>query len=171
MTHDEAIESLINSCNEYDQVIEQLQEENAFLADTIEKYNLDEIQSERRSLLAEVKKSKTDSDAAIKNANAVKEEYLSKINELNSRLEDVKLKQQDINAYIEIESNKKIESIKADYQKHKAENDKKLEKHIAENNQYTKEQQENLFRKNRKWIIISIISIAFGVLGILINFI
>ena len=40
MTHDEAIESLLNTCNDLKEAVEKLQEENAFLADTIEKHNL-----------------------------------------------------------------------------------------------------------------------------------
>lgn len=37
MTHDEAIESLMNSCEEFTNMIEQLKTQNAFLTDTIEK--------------------------------------------------------------------------------------------------------------------------------------
>ena len=37
----------------HDEAIEQLQEENAFLSDTIKKNNLGQIKSERRSLLSE----------------------------------------------------------------------------------------------------------------------
>lgn len=53
MTYDEAIESLLNTCQDLKEAIEQLQEENTFLVETIEKNNLGQIKSERRSLLAQ----------------------------------------------------------------------------------------------------------------------
>ena len=58
MTYEEGIDSLINTAEDFKYVIEKLQEENAFLADTIEKHNLEEIVSERRALLAANKNAK-----------------------------------------------------------------------------------------------------------------
>ncbi len=53
MTKDEAIEKLISAGHDMKNLIEKLQEENAFLTDTIVKHNLGKIVSERRTLLAE----------------------------------------------------------------------------------------------------------------------
>ena len=96
MTHDEAIEKLINTCNEMKDVIEQLQEENAFLADTIEKYNLGQIKSERRFLLMENQRCKLESQLAIEEANRIKKEYESKMSEANNRLADARKKHSEI---------------------------------------------------------------------------
>jgi prefoldin subunit 5 len=92
MTYDEAIESLLNTCDDLEETIEQLQEENAFLADTIVKHNLDEIVSERRALLDDIKQRELAAELKTKNAEAIKAEYLNKLNELNERLSDVKAK-------------------------------------------------------------------------------
>lgn len=100
MTQDEAIEKLINTCDEMKDVIEQLQAENAFLVDTIEKYNLDQIKSERRSLLMENKRCKLESQLAIEEANRIKKEYESKMSEANIRLADARKKQSEIDLYI-----------------------------------------------------------------------
>ncbi len=141
MTHDEAIESLINTCNNLKEAIEQLQEENAFLADTIEKNHLNKIVSERRSLLSDIKQRELKADSLTRAAITIKSEYSDKLNELNERLSDVKSKQLDIDSYIDIEADKKAESIKADYQKHKKANDIELQKHIEENDNLTKEKE------------------------------
>lgn len=90
MADKEAIESLINSCNEYDRIVTYLQEENAFLTDTIEKHNLGQIAAERRSLLLE-------NDTVTREANQIKAEYESKIAEINTTLADVKAKQEKAN--------------------------------------------------------------------------
>ena len=62
MTYEEAIESLLNTCQDLKEAIEQLQEENKFLVETIEKNNLGQIKSERRFLLAQNEQYKKDSD-------------------------------------------------------------------------------------------------------------
>ncbi len=96
MTHDEAIEKLINTCDDMKEIIEQLLEENAFLVDTIEKYNLGQIKSERRALLMENKRCKKESQLAIEEANRIKKEYESKMSEANNRLADARKKQSEI---------------------------------------------------------------------------
>ncbi len=108
MTHDEAIEILINTCNELKDAIEQLQAENAFLADTIEKNNLDQIMSERRALLAEIEQNKKKSQEAVNKAEQIIKEYEFKIAEADSRLADAKKKQSEIDSYIDSETDKKI---------------------------------------------------------------
>ena len=115
MTYDEAIASLLETCFlcSYFQkeAVEQLQEENAFLADTIEKNNLGQIKSERRSLLSENEQCKRDAAIAIREANRIKSEYESKISEVNDTLADVREKQSDIDSYIDTEAEKKIENM------------------------------------------------------------
>lgn len=171
MTHDEAIASLLETCENLKEAIEQLQEENAFLADTIEKNNLGQIKSERRSLLSENEQCKKNADIAIKKANQIKSEYESKISELNDSLADAKKKQSDINLYIHIEAEKKIKNIKLDYEEHKKANDKMLADHKAENDKQLQEIKSFYKEKNKKYFIISLVSILFAIIGIVINFV
>jgi thiol:disulfide interchange protein len=171
MTYDEAIASLLETCENLKEAIEQLQEENAFLADTIEKNNLDQIESERRSLLAENEQYKRNADITIRKANQIKEEYESKISETNDRLADVKKKQIDIDSYIEVESEKKIANIKMEYEKHKKANDKALKQHKDENDKQLQEKETFYKEKNKKYSIITLASIVLAIIGIAINFV
>ena len=171
MTHDEAIASLLETCENLKEAIDQLQEENAFLADTIEKHNLGRIKSERQSLLSENEQCKKDADTAIRKANQLKEEYESKMVEADNKYADARKKQADVNSYIDAEAEKKIEAIKADYKKRKKENDKKLQEHIEANNKQLREIETFYQGKNKKYLIISLASILFAIIGIVINFI
>lgn len=171
MTHDEAIASLLETCENLKEAIEQLQEENAFLTDTIEKNNLGQIKSERRSLLSENEQCKRNANIAIKRANQIKSEYESKISEVNDRLSDAKEKQADIDSYIDIEAEKKIENIKYKYEEYKKSNDKALKKHIAESNKQLQETKTLYKEKNKKYFIVTLVSILFAIAGILTNFI
>lgn len=171
MTYDEAIASLLETCENLKEAIEQLQEENAFLTDTIEKNNLGQIKSERRSLLSENEQCKKNADIAIKEANQIKSEYETKISEANDRLSEAKEKQADIGSYIDIEAEKKIENIKYEYEEYKKSNDKALKKHIAENDKQLQEIKTLYKEKNKKYFIITLVSILFAIAGIFINFI
>ena len=171
MTYDEAIASLLETCENLKEAIEQLQEENAFLTDTIEKNNLGQIKTERRSLLSENEQCKRNADIAIKKANQLKSEYESKISEANDRLSDVREKQSDIDSYIDTEAEKKIENIKYKYEEYKKSNDKALKKHIAENNKQLQETKALYKEKNKKYFIVTLTSILFAIIGIVINFI
>lgn len=141
MTYEEAIESLLNTCQDFKEAIEQLQEENTFLVETIEKNNLGQIKSERRSLLAQNEQYKRDSDIIVKKANDIKLKYESKIADVNKRLIDVKRKQSDIDSYIEVMSEEKIKNIRSEYKK--------------------------LKKKNNKYLFIITLSIIFSIAGML----
>ena len=167
MTHDEAIASLLETCENLKEAIEQLLEENAFLADTIEKNNLGQIKSERRSLLSENEQCKRDADIAIREANRIKSEYESKISEVNDTLADVREKQSDIDSYIDTEAEKKIENIKLEYKKA---NDEALKKHKAENDKQLQEKETIYREKNKKYFIITLVSVILAITGIIINF-
>lgn len=169
MTHDEAIASLISSCENLKEAIEQLQEENAFLTDTIEKHNLGKYISERRSLLNENEQCKRDADIAIRKANQIKSEYESKISEANDRLKDAKKKQSDIDLYIDAEAEKKIENIKFEYEEHKKANDKALEKHIAKNDILLQKEKDEIYLKNKRLFLITIISVVFSIISLLVH--
>ena len=170
MTHDEAIASLLETCGNLKEAVEQLQEENAFLTDTIEKNNLGQIKTERRSLLSENEQCKRNADIAIKKANQIKSEYESKISEADDKLSDARKKQSDIDSYIDTEAEKKIENIKYRYEEYKKANDKALKKHIAENDKQLQETKSYYKEKNKRRFIFAIISFLVGVIGIVINF-
>ena len=133
MTYDEAITKLVNTSDELKNIIIQLQTENAFLVETIEKNNLGQIKSERQFLLRENEKCKKESQFAIKEANQIKKEYEYKISEVDDILADVKKKQSEIVLYINNEAEKKIEGIKAEYKNQKESNNRALEQCVLEN--------------------------------------
>ena len=171
MTHDEAIESLINTCNELKDIIEQLQEENAFLVDTIEKNNLGQTKSERRSLLVKNERYKKESQLAIEKANRIREEYESKMSEANSRLADARKKQSEIELYINNEAENKIAEIKSEYQKHKESIDKALEQRVIENEKQMQEYKIFLDKKRKKYLLIATAGVLVGFTGFIVNFI
>ena len=150
--------------------VEKLQEENAFLADTIEKHNLGQIKMERRSLLIENEQCKRDASIAIQKAQQIKDEYEFKMTDADNRLADVKRKQSDVNLYIEEEAENKVKGIKAEYENYKKSNDKALEKHKEENNKKIKEKELFFREKNKKYFIITAISVVFCIAGIIFDF-
>lgn len=171
MTYDEAIASLLETCENLKEAIEQLQEENAFLTDTIVKNNLGQIKSERRYLLSENEQCKRNADIAMWNANQVKTEYETKMSEVNDKLADVNRKQSNINSYIEAEAENKVKDIKAEYEKYKEANDKALDRYKAENDNQLHEKELFFRKRNKKYLVAAIVSIVFGIVGIIVNFI
>ncbi|MGN0347890.1 MAG: hypothetical protein ACI4DU_11470 [Lachnospiraceae bacterium] len=166
MTHDEAIASLLKTCENLKDAIEQLQEENAFLTDTIVKNNLGQIKSERRTLLSENEKCKRDNDTILKKANQIEAEYKTKMTEADNRLADARKKQSDVDFYIESEADKKIEDIKLEYEEYKKANDKALKKHKKMVDKKMKETEMLYKEKNKKWIVFGTV----GIIAIIINF-
>lgn len=160
MTYDEAIESLLKTCENLKETIEQLQKENTFLADTIEKNNLGQIRSERRSLLLENKQCKK-----------IQEDYESKISEAENILVDVKKKQADINSYIDAEVKKKVVNIQIGYERRIKENNEDLERHKAENDKLVQKKELLYKKKSKKHLIITLISICLAIIGIAVNFV
>lgn len=171
MTYEEAIESLLNTCQDLKEAIEQLQEENKFLVETIEKNNLGQIKSERRFLLAQNEQYKRDSDIITEKANQIKSEYESKMIDADKRLIDAKRKQEDINSYINAMSEEKIKGIRSEYEKRKTRNDEIIKKYKAENDKKIQEEEIFFKKKEKKYFLITILSIIFGISGILVNFI
>ena len=152
MTHDEAIESLLETCQNLYEAIELLQVENAFLADTIEKNNLGELKYERRSLLSENEQYKEAADIAIQNAKQVKLEYETKMHEAESRLADAKKKQMEVDSYIEVETENRLTNMRMEY------------------NKLLQEKETFLKEKLKKYMVVTLTSVAVAVIGIIINF-
>ena len=171
MTHDEAIKSLLETCENFSNAIDKLQEENSFLTETIEKNNLNKIVSERRSLLASIKQREMEANSLKRAANAIKSEYSDKLYELNERLSDLKSKQDDMDAYINASAEAKVSDERKEYQMHKSANDKALQKHKTECDKRLQEQISIYKEKRKKWLIAIICSILFGIIGIAVSFI
>lgn len=149
MTEDKAIESLLESCEDFKETIDRLTEENAFLTDTIEKNNLGKIAAERQALLQ-----------TAAEAEKIQREYDDKLIEINRRLQDVKSKQTDIASYIDAETKKKIRDVKKSYALQKEADDKEVKELETKN--------KMLGRKCRIYQLLAIAGIAFGLIELLL---
>lgn len=149
MTEDKAIESLLESCEDFKETIDRLTEENAFLTDTIEKNNLGKIAAERQALLQ-----------TAAEAEKIQREYDDKLIEINRRLQDVKSKQTDIASYIDAETKKKIRDVKKSYALQKEADDKEVKELETKN--------KMLGRKCRIYLLLAIAGIAFGLIELLL---
>lgn len=164
----EALEEAIMVQQKYSEALEKLKQENQFLADTITNNKLGKISTERRELLAKVSKAESDSKTAIAEASSVKSEYGQKLDKITILIKDVKSKQDNIDAYIDSAAESKVADAKADYIKHKKNNDKMLAKHKAENDVLL-QKQLNKYKKQHKMIIIcGVVGVIIGILGVLL---
>ena len=109
----------------YSNALKLLEEQNDFLAETIEKQNLGQITAERHDMQAKIFKLQADSDKVNKEAQGMKSEYGKKLDKITILIQDIKAKQSDIDSYIDSESDVKIADIKkslnAEYKKKKSE--------------------------------------------------
>lgn len=117
----------------YATALEELKQENQFLADTITNNKLGKISTERRQLLTQMHEIESESKNIKEEAELVKSEYEQKLNKVTYIIKDFTGKQSNIDSYIDSEVENKVASAKADYVKHKKANDKALVKHKAEN--------------------------------------
>ena len=161
MTYDEAIKKLLKSCSEYEETIKLLEKENAFLADTIEKYNLGKINRERKSLYKSMEQVKKDAALILKEANSIKSQYLGKLKETEFINRDLKDKQNNLDMYIDSQSDVKLKEIKEKFSNYKVFANEKINSCIQEN-MLLKSQNASYSGINRKLKIL--IGILIGVL-------
>lgn len=161
MTYDEAIKKLLKSCSEYEETIKLLEKENAFLADTIEKYNLGKISRERKSLYKSMEQVKKDAALILKEANSIKSQYLGKLKETEFINRDLKDKQNNLDMYIDSQSDVKLKEIKEKFSNYKVFANEKINSCIQEN-MLLKSQNASYSGINRKLKIL--IGILIGVL-------
>ena len=135
MTYNEAIEKLLDSCANYENLVKLLKEQNAFLTDTIVKHNLGKINEERKSLYNSISRIKKEAAFALKNADS--ESIYSE--ELEA--EPSNKKQDDINTYIDSRIDNQIQKIKEELSDYKALANDRINSYIQEN--------ENLKSQNR----------------------
>lgn len=113
---------LINDCND---TIVELDEENTFLTETIINSKMSKITTERRQIQAKLNKTEAASKNAISEANAIKSEYEQKLDKIAILIKDVKAKQDNIDTYINSQSDTKIQEHKnilySEYRKQKQE--------------------------------------------------
>lgn len=152
----------------YAEALEELKQENQFLADTITNNKLGKISTERRQLLARVNQAESDSKTAVHEAESVKSEYESKLDKITVLLKEVQSKQSNIDAYINSEAETKVANIKADYIKHKQSNDEELAKHKAENNALLQDQLNKYKQQHKIIVICGVIGVIVGILGCLL---
>lgn len=165
MDASETIQKLTEACQDLMQMVNELKEENTFLTDTICNQKMGKITTERRQLLARANQAESDSKTAIAEANTIKSEYEHKLDKIIILIKDVKSKQSDIDAYIDCESDNKIQS-----QKDKLNNNYKKQKQKLQEEFNQKESQLTLLvvqYKKRQYvgIIVGIIGVITGVLG------
>lgn len=161
MTYDEAIKKLLKSCSEYEETIKLLEKENAFLVDTIEKYNLGKISRERKSLYKSMEQVKKDAALILKEANSIKSQYLGKLKETEFINRDLKDKQNNLDMYIDSQSDVKSKEIKEKFSNYKVFANEKINSCIQEN-MLLKSQNASYSGINRKLKIL--IGILIGVL-------
>ena len=161
MTYDEAIKKLLKSCSEYEETIKLLEKENAFLADTIEKYNLGKISRERKSLYKSMEQVKKNAALTLKEANSIKSQYLGKLKETEFINRDLKDKQNNLDMYIDSQSDVKLKEIKEKFSDYKVFANEKINSCVQEN-MLLKSQNASYSGINRKLKIL--IGILIGVL-------
>lgn len=159
MTYDEAIEKLLNSCANYESIVKLLQEQNAFLTETIVKYNLGKINKERKSLYDSINRIKKETAFALKNADS-ESIYLEEL-EAEPSNEMLKEKQDDLNAYINSRIDNQIQKIKEELSDYKVLANDRINSYIQENENL--KSQNLLYQdENRKLkILVGIIICVF----------
>lgn len=139
----------------YSEALEVLDKENKFLTDTLLNAKLGKTVTERRNLQAKVLQVQAEADRIKQEAYDIKSEYESKL---------------DIDSYIDSEAEKKVYEERKKYKKLKSDNNKALELHKAECDDILNQHITIYKEKRRNWIIITVCSIIFGIIGIAINF-
>ena len=99
------------------ETIETLRSENDLLSSTIINNKLGKINEERRNLQQKIFVSESKQRKAEHDLKIHQDEYNSKNDDLNKRLQDVKLKQAEINKYIMSEANKVTKDKRRQLQK------------------------------------------------------
>ncbi len=107
-----ALKDAIEVQQRYSEMLDKLTEENQFLTETITQNNLGRLSTERRKLIEENREIKVSSDKALRDAKRIRSEYEYKLDKIADITKDILSKQEDINKYIDQESEKKIQEIK-----------------------------------------------------------
>ena len=148
----------------YKQTIDELIDENSFLTDTITVNNLGKVTTERRDMQSNMFRIQAKSEKAVSEAREIIKEYNSKLEEINKTIVDVKNKQKSLNTYIDEEAKKKVKKIKLECKN-------QLNQQIKENDKILQVQINNYKQKKRIMLHITIGSIMFGIICLIINFV
>lgn len=152
MTQKEAIDSLTESCNTLLSAVEQLKEENMFLADTIEKHNLGTISKERKQTLK------------------IREEAERLQKKYETLITDVESKQQGIDLYIDNRAKEMIAETERNYTSQMLAYKKILDRKALDSEREIQEQKAHFRSRNIKLFVVILVSVLFGAAGIVINF-
>ena len=161
MTYKEAIERLLKSCADYESLVKQLKDQNAFLTETIEKQNLGKINKERKSLYENMNQAKKKAALALKNADLTKSQYLEKLKKVESLNKILKDKQNNLDMYIDSQVNIKTKEIQDELSDYKISTCNRISFYIQEN-EILKSQNLLYQDENRKLkILIGIVVCVF----------
>ncbi len=151
----------IDNCK---QTIDELSGENSFLTDTITTNNLGKIRTERRTMQMNMSRMQTENEKAVSDARKIVKKYNSKLDEIYRTAADVKDKQKNLNAYIDEEAKKKVKKTKLECKN-------RLNQQIKENDKILQDQINNYRQKSRIMLYVTIGSIMFGIICLIINYV
>ena len=113
---------------QYSRTLSQLEQENDYLTDTIAQYKIGKIATERREMFSKLTQAKTSAAEAKEEADRIRNEYNSKLDQVSLSFKNIQEKQNNIDKYINAEAEKKIANTKRSLNdKYKTDN-KKLRK-------------------------------------------
>ena len=104
----EALKDAIEVQKKYEEALETLRKENQILSDTILANKLGKAATERRELLGKIEEEKERTKSAIEEAEAVKTLYDQRLDKLTLMIKEFKIKQENLDTYIDEEVNKRI---------------------------------------------------------------
>lgn len=171
ISNEEAEKDIIrlnNACNELMDIVQNLQEYNDFLIETINNKKMGTLTIERKKILDENRELKATAKSTLNEAAEIKNEYENKLEKISEYIEEIQLKRSEIDSYINSEAENKINIIKAEYKKKDRKNNKILEQQKKENEKILKEQLEKVNLKNKLFVVIGILGTAIGIIGIII---
>ena len=159
----EALRSAEEAQNRYSAKLNELEQENIFLSETIKQNKLGLITTERRDLLRKVSEREDGANRALEEARAIRSEYDEKLDKVSLIIKDVASKQNDLNGHIEKKAEAKIAKQKKTlgnkYNKDKTRLQKEYE-----------ELKAKIQKKIRTRTIVMLISIAIAAVAVATRF-
>lgn len=160
MDNEDIAKMLYSSCEELISVIQDLQEENTILTDAIINANLGKTAQKYRV-----------AEKNLSEAKNIRNEYEERLNKVIALFTDIKQKQENIDAFIDSESEKKTSDIKNEMKKYKILCDKNLEENKKKIRKQLKIQTDIYKKKFIHLTIITLICVIITIVMLVGNFI
>ncbi len=157
-----ALQDAIEVQEKYSETLTKLEEENQFLTDTIIQNKLGNIVSERRDLLTKLSENEFTTSRLSATATETKKKYETRLDKVAEMIEEMQVKQLNLDRYIAVEAEKKI----AKQRKNNEETLKKEQKKLYE--KYLK-CERGIKRKLKIHYVITIVSVCAGIAGVLLK--